>query len=482
MRYRYGPPEVVGAAGTSSVRCRPRARCSSGFAPHRSTAATSTASRRSRASFASSSVFGHRGIRRVGIDVAGVVEAVGPGVTRLKAGDQVMTDLFATGRFGSFAEYVCARESAVETIPAGMSFEEASTLPHGAVLALQGLRMRRGRTVKPGDRVLIGGASGSVGPFAVQIAKSLGAEVTGVTRTEKMERVRQLGADHVIDYTNGRLHPDRRAIRLDRRHRFPPPDPERRRALRPKGVYITLGGTTASILGGVIVGPLLSLFSDKWTGLMLWWKPFHRPDVETLKELIAAGKLRPVIDRVVSAGRGRRGAQVRRRWPRLGQGRDQHSRPGDPERMIRSVAHRLAGDRPDLPVEGRLPAFDGATGWLNSEPLTPEDLRGRVALVDFWTYTCVNWLRTLPYIRAWAEKYADRGPDRRRRPHAGVRLRARRRQRDRPGSRPRVEYPIALDNDYGVWRPSPTTSGRRSTSPTRRDGSATTTSARASTR
>ena len=237
---------------------------------------------------------------RVGIDVAGVVEAVGPGVTRLKIGDQVMTDMFATGRFGSFAEYVCARETAFETIPAGMSFEEASTLPHGAVLALQGLRMRRGRTVKPGDRVLIGGASGSVGPFAVQIAKSLGAEVTGVTRTEKMEQVRQLGADHVIDYT--KVDYTRTGERYDwivdtdSHH----PILSVRRALRPKGVYITLGGTTASILGGVIVGPLISLFSDKWTGLMLWWKPFHRPDVETLKELIAAGKLKPVIDRVVS--------------------------------------------------------------------------------------------------------------------------------------------------------------------------------------
>ena len=220
-------------------------------------------------------------------------------MTRLKAGDQVMTDMFATGRFGAFAEYVCARESAFETIPDGMSFEEAATLPHGAILALQGLRMRRGRTPKPGDRVLIGGASGSVGPFAVQIAKSLGAEVTGVCRTEKMEMVRALGADHVIDYT--KVDYTRTGERYDwivdtdSHH----PILGVRRALRPKGVYITLGGDTAAILGGLIVGPLISLFSDKWTGLMLWWKPFNRPDVETLKELIAAGKLKPVIDRVM---------------------------------------------------------------------------------------------------------------------------------------------------------------------------------------
>ena len=87
------------------------------------------------------------------------------------------------------------------------------------------------------------------------------------------------------------------------------------------------------------------------------------------------------------------------------------TRPGPTRRpgLIRSIAHRLAGERLALPVEGRLASFDGATGWLNSEPLTPEGLRGRVVLVDFWTYTCVNWLRTLPYVRAWAAKYADAG-------------------------------------------------------------------------
>ena len=119
--------------------------------------------------------------------------------------------------------------------------------------------------------------------------------------------------------------------------------------------------------------------------------------------------------------------------------------------MIRSVAHRLADDRPDLPVEGHLPSFDGATGWLNSEPLTPEGLRGRVALVDFWTYTCVNWLRTLPYVRAWAEKYADHGLT-----VIGVHTPEFGFEHDVENVRDqardlRVAYPIALDNDYGVW-------------------------------
>jgi NADPH:quinone reductase-like Zn-dependent oxidoreductase len=233
----------------------------------------------------------------VGIDAAGVVEAVGPDAARFKPGDEVMTDLFASGRFGAFAEYVCAREKAFEPIPAGMSFEEAATLPHSAVLALQGLRLRRGRSVQAGMKVLIDGASGNVGPFAIQIAKALGAEVTGVAHGDKLDFVRSLGADHAIDYTTvDYTKADERydwIVAVDAHY----PILRMRRVLRPNGVYITLGGTTSSILGGALVGPLSSRFSDKWTGLMLWWKPMHRPDVDTLKEFVADGKLRPVIDR-----------------------------------------------------------------------------------------------------------------------------------------------------------------------------------------
>ncbi len=136
----------------------------------------------------------------VGIDVAGVVEAVGPEVTRFKPGDEVFADLFGNDG-GTFAEFVSAPEKKFESMPVGMSFEDASTLPHSAILALQGLRLRKGRTPKPGDKVLINGASGNVGPFAVQIAKWMGAEVTGACRTSKVDFVRSLGADHVIDYT-----------------------------------------------------------------------------------------------------------------------------------------------------------------------------------------------------------------------------------------------------------------------------------------
>jgi NADPH:quinone reductase-like Zn-dependent oxidoreductase len=233
----------------------------------------------------------------VGIDAAGVVEAVGPEVARFKPGDEVMTDLFAAGRFGAFAEYVCAREKAFEPIPTGMPFEEAATLPHSAVLALQGMRLRDGRTFEPGARVLIDGASGNVGPFAIQIAKAMGAEVTGVASGDKLDFVRSVGADHVIDYrsvdyTKAGERYDW-IVAVDAHH----PIRAVRRALKPGGVYLTMGGTTATMfaaLGGSLV---MSRFGDRWSGMMLWWKPMHRPDIHTLKKLIADGKLKPRIDR-----------------------------------------------------------------------------------------------------------------------------------------------------------------------------------------
>jgi NADPH:quinone reductase-like Zn-dependent oxidoreductase len=234
--------------------------------------------------------------QKVGIDAAGVVEAVGPSVTRFKPGDEVFADLFAYGG-GAFAEYACAKEKAFEAIPAGMTFEQAATLPHSAILALQGLRHRDGRTFKPGDKVLIDGASGNVGPFAVQIAKARGAIVTAVCSTTKMDLVRSLGADEVLDYA--KVDYTRTGERYDwivdtdSHHSIP----SVRKALRPNGVYVTLGGGTGTILAGLVLGLLLSRFGGRWAGLMIWWKPFHRPDVDTIKEMFAAGTLKPVIDR-----------------------------------------------------------------------------------------------------------------------------------------------------------------------------------------
>jgi NADPH:quinone reductase-like Zn-dependent oxidoreductase len=233
---------------------------------------------------------------RMGIDVAGVVESAGANVTRFRPGDEVFGDMFADGQ-GAFAEYVCAREKAFETMPTGMGFEEASTLPHSAILAIQGLRLRNGRTPRPGDKVLIDGASGNVGPFAVQIAKSMGAEVTGVSSTAKLDLVRSLGADHVLDYTKVDYTKEGERydwiVDTDSHHSIL----SVRRALKPNGVYVTLGGTSLPIFAGMLVGPFVSRFSDRWSGLMIWWKPFKTDDVAALKELIAAGKVNPVIDR-----------------------------------------------------------------------------------------------------------------------------------------------------------------------------------------
>ncbi len=235
--------------------------------------------------------------QEVGTDAAGIVEAVGPEVTRFKPGDAVMIDMFAAGKFGAFAEYLSAREKAFQTIPEGMSFEEAATLPHSAVLALQGMRLRGGRTFKPGDEVLIEGASGNVGPFAVQIAKAMGADVTGVARGDKLDLVRSLGVDHVIDYrTTDYTKAGHRydwIVSVDAHH----PIRAVRRALKPNGVYLTMGGTTGTILAALGGSLVMPRFGSKWSGLMLWWKPMHEPDVDRLKEMIAAGSLKPVIDR-----------------------------------------------------------------------------------------------------------------------------------------------------------------------------------------
>ena len=233
---------------------------------------------------------------RLGLDVAGVVESVGAGVTRFRPGDAVFGDLFAFGQ-GAFAEYVAVAEAALRSMPEGMAFEEAATLPHSAILAVQGLRRRDGRTLRPGDRVLIDGASGNVGPFAVQVAKSMGAEVTGVCSAAKVDFVRSLGVDQVIDYgevdytATGERYDW--IVDTDSHHSIL----RVRHALRPNGVYVTLGGTAISIVAALAVGPVISLAGSRSTGLLLWWKPFDADDVTTLTHLIATGSVKPVIDR-----------------------------------------------------------------------------------------------------------------------------------------------------------------------------------------
>jgi NADPH:quinone reductase-like Zn-dependent oxidoreductase len=240
-------------------------------------------------------------IRSVGLDVAGVVESVGYNVTRFRPGDEVFGDLFEYNG-GAFAEYVCAPEKAFASMPAEMTFEEAATLPHSAILALQSLRLRGGRTVGSGQKVLIDGASGNVGPFAIQIAKSLGTEVTGVCRSEKMEFVQSLGADHVIDYTRVDYTATGERydwiVDTDSHHSIF----RCRRALRPNGVYVTLGGPASALLSAGLLGALISLAGNRWLGLLLWWKPFKPEDVDALRALVAAGKVKPAIDRQFPLG------------------------------------------------------------------------------------------------------------------------------------------------------------------------------------
>ncbi len=230
----------------------------------------------------------------LGLDVAGQVEAVGPHVTAFQPGDEVFGDLTEFG-YGAFAEYACAPEHVWAPKPATLTFEEAATIPQSAILALQALK--RGERIKPGTRVLVNGASGNVGPFAVQIAKAFGAHVTGVCSTAKMDLVRGLGVDEVIDYDRDDY------TRAGQRYDWIVDVAGNRsilacrRALKPGGVYVMVGGPTSRILGALPLGPLISLAGNRKTGLMLWWKVFKKDDVALLKELIQARKVSPVIDR-----------------------------------------------------------------------------------------------------------------------------------------------------------------------------------------
>jgi NADPH:quinone reductase-like Zn-dependent oxidoreductase len=236
--------------------------------------------------------------RRLGVDVAGTVEAVGEGVTEFKPGDDVFSDLSAQDESpaGAFAEFVCAPTKAFAAMPAGLSHEEAATLPHSGVLAIRAFRPRGGRSVSAGDRVMIVGASCNVGPFAIQIAKSLGAEVTAVARGEKLDFVRSLGADYAIDYeTTDYKRPTERydwivdVTAHDSIFQW-------RRALKPSGVYLTFGGPAQLMLVDALLGPFVSRLTGKKLG-MAFVVPFKPDDVAELTRLAESGVLKPVIDR-----------------------------------------------------------------------------------------------------------------------------------------------------------------------------------------
>jgi NADPH:quinone reductase-like Zn-dependent oxidoreductase len=228
--------------------------------------------------------------RIIGTDIAGHVEAVGRNVTQFRPGDEVFGELSRCG-FGAYAEFAAAPEKALALKPANVSFEEAATLPTAGCTALQGLRKGR---IERAQRVLINGASGGVGTFAVQVARTFGAEVTAVCSTRNVDVVRSIGADHVIDYTkddfttHGRRYDLILAANGDRSiwHY--------RRALAADGCYTMTGGSNRQLTDALLFGPLLSLSRQQFGNVLM--RP-GQADLLALKELCETEKVRPVIDR-----------------------------------------------------------------------------------------------------------------------------------------------------------------------------------------
>lgn len=225
----------------------------------------------------------------LGADIAGRIEEVGSAVEQFKVGDEVYGDI----GHGGFAEYACARENKLALKPTNLSFEEAAAVPMAGMTALQGLRDKGG--LQPGQKVLIYGASGGVGTFAVQIAKVLGAEVTAVCSTAKLEQARALGADHVIDYTREDFSRNGKQYDLILGVNGHRPLSAYKRALAPQGRYVMAGGKNAQIFGAMLLGPLMSQRGGKQLGGVS--ATISQKDLITLKEWLEAGKIRPVIDR-----------------------------------------------------------------------------------------------------------------------------------------------------------------------------------------
>jgi NADPH:quinone reductase-like Zn-dependent oxidoreductase len=228
-------------------------------------------------------------VKILGCDIAGRVEAVGRNVKQFQPGDEVFGDISGCG-MGGFAEYVCARENVLAPKSASMTYEQAAAVPQAAVLALQGLRKGQ---IQPGQKVLINGAGGGVGTFGMQIAKSFGAEVTGVDSTGKLDMVRSIGADQVIDYTKEDFTKSGRRYDLILdvvvyRSIF-----DYKRALSPKGIFVMIGGSIPRVFLIALTAPLITR-SKKL--VILAHKP-NSKDLIFMNNLFEAGKVVPVIDR-----------------------------------------------------------------------------------------------------------------------------------------------------------------------------------------
>ncbi len=227
----------------------------------------------------------------LGADIAGTVEAVGRHVKRFQPGDEVFGDLW--DNWGGFAEYTCAHETALEPKPENLTFEEAAAVPQAGVLALQGLR--KAGQILPGQKVLINGAGGGVGTFAIQLAKLFGAEVTGVDASHKLNIVRSVGADHVIDciqedFTKTGERYDLIIDCQNFRSMF-----DNKRALRAGGTYAMVGGSIPRVYQLWILSFCASLTRESRKFRLVAEGP--NKGLEDLKELIEAGKLVPIVDR-----------------------------------------------------------------------------------------------------------------------------------------------------------------------------------------
>ena len=242
----------------------------------------------------------------LGTDIAGRIEEVGRNVKQFQPGDEIWGDLSFPLGYGAFAEYVCVPESALRRKPVRMTFEEAAAVPAAGVVALQSLRGAGSSSpsflltdkgeIQPGQKVLVNGAGGGVGSFAVQIAKSRGAEVTGVDSPSKFDMLRSIGADHVIDYTLEDFTKNGQGYDLILEVVASCSIFAYKRALSPTGVYVMIGGSLAAILQTFTLGPLISMSGSKKMGIVMW-KPNNQKDLAILEALITAGKVSPVIDR-----------------------------------------------------------------------------------------------------------------------------------------------------------------------------------------
>ena len=228
----------------------------------------------------------------LGADIAGRVEAVGKEVTQFKPGDEVFGDVAGCG-YSGFGEYVSVKEKLLAPKPANLSFEQAAAVPMAGLTALQGLR--DAGKIQAGQQVLIQGASGGVGTFALQIAKAYGAAVTAVCSTRNLEQARALGAGHVIDYTQEDFTQNGQQYDLILAANGYRPLAEYKRALAPNGIYVMAGGQPRQIFQAVLLGSWMSRGGGK--KMMALSAKHSQEDLLALKELLEAGKIVPVIDR-----------------------------------------------------------------------------------------------------------------------------------------------------------------------------------------